>query len=63
MNNHFNSFQFAAVLSSLGPHRHDASSCIIRLAAQMPTLAVVSTLSEGYSTVRYLPALPRRLTE
>jgi hypothetical protein len=29
MNNHFNSFQFAAVLFTLSPCRLDASSCTV----------------------------------
>ena len=61
MNNHFNSFQFAAMLS----HPRPISASMLA-DAPLPRgsgadLTVVGTLSEGYRTVRYLAALPRRV--
>jgi len=60
MNNHFNSFQFAALLSSLGPLH------IVLVDAPSPrgsdaTLAGMGTLSEGFERFVAAPLLPRRL--
>jgi len=60
MNNHFNSFQFAAVLSSLGPLH------LMLADASLPhgsdaTLASVGTLSEGFERSVASPLQPRRL--
>jgi len=60
MNNHFNSFQFAALLSSLAPLHlmlADASSPHDSGA----NLWLWDTLSEGIRRVVASPALPRRL--
>ncbi len=60
MNNHFNSFQFAALLSSLGPLH------IVLVDASSPrgsdaTLAGMGTLSEGFERFVAAPLQPRRL--
>ncbi len=60
MNNHFNSFQFAALLSSLGPLH------LVLADAPSPrgsdaTLAGMGTLSEGFERFVAAPLQPRRL--
>ena len=60
MNNHFSSFQFAALLSSLGPlHLMLADTSSPRGADAI--LANVGTLSEGFERSVASPLLPRRL--
>jgi len=60
MNNHSNSFQFAAVLSTLGPHRLDAGRCIVTSRFRCRSFDrryVVGALSTG----RCLPAVAPRV--
>ncbi len=60
MNNHFNSFQFAALLSSLGPlHLMLADTSSPR--GFGAALANVGTLSEGFERSVASPLQPRRL--
>ena len=60
MNNHFNSFQFAALLSSLGP-LHIVLADTPSPRGSDATLAGMGTLSEGFERFVVAPLLPRRL--
>ena len=60
MNNHFNSFQFAALLSSLGP-LHFVLVDTPSPRGSDATLAGMGTLSEGFERFVAAPLLPRRL--
>jgi hypothetical protein len=60
MNNHFNSFQFAALLSSLGP-LHIVLADTPSPRGSDVTLTGMGTLSEGFERFVAAPLLPRRL--
>ncbi len=63
MNSHFNSFQFAAMLTKPRPVSASMLADTPLPRGSDAALASVGTLSEGSRTVRYLAALPRRVTE